>query len=64
MKPDTVLKNEGMSILIDRLGKVDAERFIMLVNKEPFDYTAWREEGLNNVLSIELLSDLAMKESR
>ncbi len=36
---DTVLLDTGMDILVERLGLVEAERFIYLVNKEPFDYT-------------------------
>ena len=40
---DTVLLDKGMDILIERLGLVEAERFIFLVNKEPFDYTKWRQ---------------------
>ena len=40
---DTVLLDAGMDILVERLGLVDAERFIFLVNKEPFDYTKWRQ---------------------
>jgi hypothetical protein len=32
-----------MDILVEKLGLVDAERFVFLVNKEPFDYTKWRQ---------------------
>lgn len=39
MKTDTILKTEGMSILLEKLGKADTERFIALFIKEPFDYT-------------------------
>ena len=39
---DTVLLDTGMSILIEKLGLVEAERFVFLVNKEPFDYTKWQ----------------------
>lgn len=41
MKPitDTEVKQKGLGALIDALGEVDAERFIMLLNREPFDYT-------------------------
>ena len=44
MNSDTVLKNEGMKILAENLGLVKAERFIMLMIKEPFDYTEWQRE--------------------
>ena len=36
---DTILLNAGMKVLIDNLGLVEAEQFIYLMNKEPFDYT-------------------------
>jgi hypothetical protein len=38
VKTDTLIKNEGMEILTKYLGMVEAERFIMLIQREPFDY--------------------------
>jgi hypothetical protein len=32
-----------MRVLSEMLGPVDAERFIVLLRREPFDYTKWRE---------------------
>ena len=49
MKPDTVIRNEGMSALLNALGQVDAERFIALMIKEPFDYTEWRKTHLEDL---------------
>ena len=43
MLTDTLLRQEGMSILSDKLGLVEAERFISLIIREPFDYTKWQE---------------------
>ena len=43
MKPDTLIRNEGMEVLVKYLGMVEAERFIMLIQREPFDYTKWQE---------------------
>ena len=43
MRSSTVIKNEGMRVLSERLGPVDAERFIVLLRREPFDYTKWRQ---------------------
>ena len=37
MQPDTIIRNEGVKILIEHLGLLEAERFIMLMKKEPFD---------------------------
>ena len=56
-KTDTVIKQEGMSILLEKLGMVDAERFISLIIREPFDYTKWRT-NLFDGMDIE---DLAQK---
>ena len=57
---DTVLRNKGMRILINGLGNVEAERFIMLINREPFDYTEW-QKNLFEGISVQELSNRAMQ---
>ena len=42
MKTDTEVRLEGLRALIDALGTVEAERFISLMLREPFDYTTWQ----------------------
>lgn len=64
MKTDTVVRQEGINALISQLGYVDAERFIVLITKEPFDYTKWREQSLDEGLSIRQLSRKAMMYSQ
>jgi hypothetical protein len=44
-----------MEALLDRLGRVDAERFITSIIREPFDYTEWQRK-LFDGLSVEELS--------
>jgi hypothetical protein len=61
MYAEMALRNEGMRILIDKLGAVKAERFISLIIREPFDYTEWQRDLFND-LSVKELSNLAMKE--
>jgi hypothetical protein len=39
---NTLLKQEGMRVLAEQLGLVDAERFIALLRRELFDYTEWQ----------------------
>ena len=58
MRTDTILRNEGTKVLMDNLGLVEAERFIMLIQREPFDYTKW-QENLFEDLSIEKISQKA-----
>jgi len=43
MRSNTVLRDDGMRILAEQLGLVEAERFIALLRREPFDYTQWRQ---------------------
>ena len=43
MKNDTLIRKEGMEALMKKLGLVEAERFVMLIQDEPFDYTKWQE---------------------
>ena len=44
MQSDTVLKSDGLRILAENLGVVEAERFVTLLLREPFDYTAWQKK--------------------
>ena len=60
MRTDSVVRVEGMSALLEKLGKVDAERFVSLIIREPFDYTAWRENLNDENISLRELSKQAM----
>lgn len=60
VRNDTLVRTEGMKILLDGLGKVDAERFISLIIKEPFDYTKWQNNLFPN-MSVRELSNAAMQ---
>jgi hypothetical protein len=53
MRSDTVLRDEGMRVLAEQLGLVEAERFIVLMRREPFDYTEWRQ-GLYKDISLDV----------
>jgi len=43
---DSELKISGFRLLVQTFGEVAAERFIVLNNREPGDYTKWREGNL------------------
>ena len=60
---DTVLKQSVMKHLIEYFGNVQTERFISLMNKEPFDYTKW-QENLFEDMTVEELSKRAMENRR
>ena len=43
---DSELKTQGYKLLVEAFGDVNAERFIALTLREPFDYTEWRRTHL------------------
>ena len=59
MMTNTEIRLKGLQILAEYLGDVEAERFIALIQREPFDYTKWRQ-GMDEDLSIEKISKKAM----
>ena len=61
MTSEIALRNEGLEVLTKHLGKVNAERFIALIIREPFDYTEWQKRLFTDVSSVEELSTAAMK---
>jgi len=63
MNTDVVIRITGMDALIEKLGLLEAERFIMLIQKDTFDYTKWRE-NLFKDMTLEELSQRAMEYRR
>jgi hypothetical protein len=59
MMTDTEVKRKGLQVLAQYLGDIEAERFVALIQREPFDYTKWRQR-LDEDLSIEDMSRQAM----
>ena len=59
MITDTEIKIKGLNALAEAIGDVEAERFIALIQREPFDYTKWRQD-LDDDLTVEEISKRAM----
>lgn len=59
MITDTEIKVQGVKILATHLGNVEMERFIALIQREPFDYTKWHQQ-LDEEISIKEISQRAM----
>jgi len=57
---DTEIRIKGEDALRSSLGMVEAERFITLILREPFDYTKWRQDLFKD-LSVEEVSAAAMR---
>lgn len=60
MITDTEIKMKGIKALIETLGEVQAERFISLIMREPFDYTKW-QRSLFEDKTVEEISSAAMR---
>jgi hypothetical protein len=58
---ENVLMKTGMKVLIEQLGNIEAERFVSVLLREPFDYTEWRK-NLFAEMTVEEISKEAMKE--
>ena len=59
MITDTQIKAKGFRTLKSTLGIIEAERFISLIQREPFDYTKWQQDLFEDK-SIEEISKAAM----
>jgi hypothetical protein len=59
MNTDTEVRIRGLRALVEALGAVEAERFITLILREPFDYTQWQRQ-LWTDRSVDELSKAAM----
>ncbi len=57
---DAAILSKGMDCLIQNLGDVDAERFIMQIIREPFDYTKW-QKGLFEGMSLDDIGNKAVE---
>jgi len=58
MITDTELRVKGFRALSKALGTVEAEKFITLTKREPFDYTRWQRE-LFEAMSVAEISHAA-----
>jgi len=58
MRTESEIRMQGMKALIAALGMIEAERFLIAVSQDKFDYTEWRRTGLPD-LSIEEIAAAA-----
>jgi len=60
MKTDSEIIETGFQSLFSSLSMVDAERFIMLIKRDQFDYTKWQTQLWEDE-TVESLSAKAQK---
>ena len=58
---ETILMRTGMKVLIEQLGNINAERFVSILLREPFDYTEWRKNNLCVGMTVNEISKEAME---
>jgi hypothetical protein len=58
MLTDAEIKLLDLQVLTKYLGLVEAERFVAIIQREPFDYTVWRQ-NLDEELTLEEISGKA-----
>ena len=54
MRTDSEIKMLGFEILNHHLGLVESERFIVLIQREKFDYTKWRKNLFDGLTGKEI----------
>ena len=52
------LRQQAIQVLADKLGPVEALRFLALVSREPFDYQKWRKEYFSHYNLDDLLGEV------
>ncbi len=52
------LRRQAIEALSDRLGPVDALRFLALVSREPFDYQHWRNQYFSHYTVDQLVQEI------
>jgi hypothetical protein len=55
---DDTLRSKGFTALEERLGPVQALRFLALISREPFDYQGWRERHFAGMSHDQILAEV------
>lgn len=58
MKTEAEIRMAGMQALINSLGLVEAERFMVAISRDRLNYTEWRRNGLP-ALTLDALAQAA-----
>lgn len=49
MTSDIEIMDRGINCLLEKLGVVETEKFISVINREKFDYTKWQRQRFDDV---------------
>ena len=56
------IMDAGFACLVEKLGVVNAERFIALIKRDSFDYTVWQREYFDKMKPGQILEEAAKYE--
>lgn len=51
--------NRGINCLIQQMGVVEAEKIILIINREKFDYTKWQQHLFEDMTFEEIKEEAA-----
>lgn len=57
------IMDTGFAYLVEKMGVIDAERFIAIIKRDDFDYTVWRKEYFENMELDEIRKDAVAYEN-
>ena len=57
MRSETEIMYDGMNVLIDKLGVLEAEYFVTNIHRDTFDYTEWQKKLWNGKSVREICDD-------
>ena len=57
MNSTTEIMDAGFACLVEKLGIIDAERFIALIKRDNFDYTVWQREYFDKMKPGQILEE-------
>lgn len=60
MNSTTKIIDAGFSYLVEKMGVIDAEKFIAAVKCDDFDYTLWQREHFDNMKPGEIMEEAVL----
>ena len=64
MRSQSIIMNEAISCLLEKLGPLETEVFISGLLREPLDYTKWQREHLFQDMTLQELNSQAAQYAR
>lgn len=58
------LRQRGVQALEEKLGAVEALRFLAVISREPFDYQAWRDRYFSGYNAEELFREIGKEQGQ